>query len=429
MVDILVIGATGYTGQLVVRYLNEHPERSKFTLGIAARSKGKLTELKAKLSLSDKVRLFYVDVTKWDEMEEVVRSASVVINAVGPYWRWGAPVVRACARHGKHYVDLSGEQHWIREMILKYDYAASKTHAIIIPSCGFDSVPSDLAVFLGNKTLKTLVGPDSEIDSSISAFDVKGSVSGGTFSTIINTFEEVPPYKLQLGMQDWALSTHLRGEPGFSTKLIYKLPFLPIVGGIWVMAGANTAIVQRSWGLNQRVANNSNSREAKIRSYGPKFKYDEFKVASSTIKSFFLSLSMVFGLAVLIIPPLRWLAKKLGPAPGTGPSEEELKNYSMEVTNITSSVATPSKPATHVRTVVKGNRDPGYVLASVMVAESALALLLSKSELPELAQQGGILTPASALGDVLVKRLEASQLMSFESEVILGSQTENRKNT
>ncbi|KAI0686268.1 Saccharopine dehydrogenase-domain-containing protein [Cytidiella melzeri] len=429
MVDILVIGATGFTGQLIVKYFSQHPERSEFTLGVAARSKSKLGELKQKLGLPDSVQQFCVDVTKQHEVDEVVQIARVVINAVGPYWTCGTPVLKACAHFGRHYVDLSGEPHWIRDMVLEYDFVASKTHAMIIPACGFDSVPSELAVFLSNKTLKTLAGADTEIDTSITAFNVKGGLSGGSFNTFFTAVEQVPRYKMQIGHTDWALSTHVSGARKLPKRLVYTLPFSnpPIFGGTWFMAASNKAIVQRSWGLNERALWETQTKDAKLRSYGSKFKYDEFKVAGSKLSSALLSLGMLCGLVVIIIPPLRWLAKKLAPRAGDGPSEEQMKKGYMEITNVSSSVATASHPATHVRTVIKGHVDPGYLLASVMAAESALTLLLSQSELPEWARKGGVLTPGSALGDALVKRLEASGQISFESEVVLGRETETRK--
>ena len=137
----------------------------------------------------------------------------------------------------------------------RYDFIASKTHAIILPACGFDSIPSELAVFLSNKTLKALAGPGTEIDTSITAFDVSGAISGGTLSTFITAIEQVPRYKLQIYHKDCAMSTHLRGVRRLPKKLWYLLPFSnpPVYGGLWFMGAANKAIVQRTWGLNERA--------------------------------------------------------------------------------------------------------------------------------------------------------------------------------
>ncbi|KAI0821295.1 Saccharopine dehydrogenase-domain-containing protein [Irpex lacteus] len=430
MVDILVIGATGYTGHLIVKYLSTHPDKSLFTLGIAARSKPKLDALRKKLSLPDSVQQYYVDVTDQGQVDELVQVAGVVVNAVGPYWTFGTPVLAACARLGKHYVDLTGEQHWVREMILQFDYIASKTHAILIPACGFDSVPSDLAVHLSNRTLKALASPTTSIASSLSAFSVSGALSGGTFSTFVTALEEVPRWKIRVSHREWALSTHLRGERRRERRLWWVLPFSrpQVWGGVWFMGAANRAIVQRTWGLNERAAKENPSQETQLRTYGPEFTYDEFMVTRNKFSAIVLSLSVALGFAAMLIPPIRWLVKKLMPAPGEGPSEEQLKTHRMEVTNVTSSVATPTSPATHVRTVIRAEVDPGYVLAAAFISESALSLHLHHSSLPSWVRQGGVLTPASAIGDVLVKRLEKSGLVQFESEVVVGGEAdEDRK--
>ncbi|EKM53778.1 uncharacterized protein PHACADRAFT_260290, partial [Phanerochaete carnosa HHB-10118-sp] len=429
MADIIVLGATGCTGQLIAQYLASHPQRHSFTLGLAARSKSRLADLKKKLSLGNDVKEFYVDVANSEEVDSVVQRAKVVINAVGPFWRWGTPVVRACARHGIHYVDLSGEPYWIHDIILEYDYLASKTHAVIIPACGFDSVPSDLSVYLSNKTLKALAGPEANIDSSITAFKLKGTISSGSFQTFVSAFEDVPLQKLREALRDWALSTAIKGPEYEHRQLFYTLPFSnpPVYGGKYFMASTNRAIVQRTWGINELQALETTSSEARTRTYGPKFKYDEFMVQKGKISSVLLSLSLAFTAVCVLIPPFRWLFKMLIPGPGEGPSEQQLQSGFLKVTNVTSSVPVPNKPRTHVRSVIRGRGDPGYGLAAVMISEAALALLLSRAELPDVAREGGVLTPASALGDVLVKRLQNSGRFEFESEVILSEEDESRK--
>ena len=139
--DIFVLGATGFTGNLITRYLSAHPQRSQFSLALGARSPKKLKALVNKLNLSESsVKLVQVDVTDEGDVERAVRSTRVVINTVGPYWLWGTPVVRyvsrefmnyfvtypffiinrSCVRNGVHYVDLTGETHWIKKIIQEY---------------------------------------------------------------------------------------------------------------------------------------------------------------------------------------------------------------------------------------------------------------------------------------------------------------------
>ncbi|OSX61816.1 hypothetical protein POSPLADRAFT_1047071 [Postia placenta MAD-698-R-SB12] len=433
MPDILVLGATGFTGRLVTRYLASHPARSSFTFAIAARSKSKLDELKRNLQLDDAIRVLQVDVTQPTQVEDAVKSARVVINTVGPFWKWGDPVVRACALNGRHYVDLAGETHWIRRMIWKYDYVATKNNAIIIPCCGFDSVPADLLVLLANNVLKDTVGPQAELGRSLTVYKMKGGLSGGTFSTIM-TVTEIPPDEIRLSMEDYSLAPGIRGAPTPGPKLFHRVPLtsprryaMP-----WFMGGTNRAVAQRTWGLHALAARAGNAQDdAARRVYGPRFTYDE-GLQPGGISSFLpvLLMSVVYYLslaAFFFLPPVRWVVKHLAPASGEGPSEEDMKNGWFEATNYTASAPRAGEPEVHVKTVMRGSGDPGYELTSVMIGESALAILLDKASLPALANQGGILTPASALGEVLVRRLEATGRVQFESTVVRPGDTEESR--
>ncbi|KAK7691924.1 hypothetical protein QCA50_005329 [Cerrena zonata] len=431
MADILVLGATGFTGRLITQYLYSHPDRSSFSLALGARSQHKLAQLKQELGLDDSVKTFQVDVLDEHQVEEVVKQVQVVINTVGPFYKWGTYVVQACARNGTHYVDITGETHWIRDIIEVYDYLATKTHAIIIPSSGMDSMPSDLSVYLSNKTLKTLVGPDTMIDESTSAFDVLWGASGGSIATLLSSLEDVPKLKRAMARTNFVLS-NLKGVVQPLPRLLYTLPFTspPTWGSIFIMGTVNRMIVQRTWGLKElwsRTHTEHPETERKQFTYGPQFKYSEFRVAKSKAGGVLASLGLIFGMLSLLIPPLRWLLKKVGPQSGEGPSPELQKNGWLKVTNITSSVATPTTPQRHVRTTINGSGDPGYALTSIMIAESALSILLNYSELTPLAHEGGILTPASALGDVIVRRLERSGKFRFESEIIVCGEVEEKK--
>jgi len=164
-------------------------------------------------------------VTKPDDIDSIVQETRIVITTVGPYWLWGTPVVQACVRQGRHYLDLSGETPWARDIITRqvvlllhafrplirslyrFDYASSKSNTIIVPFAGLDSVPSDIVAYVANKTLKSFAGPLTTIDMSTSAWRLKGTgISGGTFSTIISSLETIPKTKLKAGLSDFALS-------------------------------------------------------------------------------------------------------------------------------------------------------------------------------------------------------------------------------
>ncbi|EIN06379.1 hypothetical protein PUNSTDRAFT_136243 [Punctularia strigosozonata HHB-11173 SS5] len=427
VVDILVLGATGFTGKLVVQYLATHRDRTSFTFALGARSQERLQRIKNELGLGEDIQLVSVDVTNLEDVQNAVSGCRVVINTVGPFYKWGRPVVQACARLGKHYVDLAGELHYIRDIIHSFDFLASKTHACIIPAAGFDSIPSDMAAFLANKTLKALVGPGAAIEGSTSAVRVSGTLSGGTFATAISSIEDVPPEVRRVSSQPYSLS--IMGAPYPGLKLLYTLPgppsLPPLRGGLWMMAPVNKAVVQRTWALHTLAACRDPQNNAHL-DYGKTFTYDEFL----TLRSRLASLAMGLGLALtglcLMITPLRWIFKRIVPSPGTGPSEEVQKKGFLELTNMTSSVPTADAPRRWVRTTIKGQGDPGYSLTAAMISEAALALALEHDKLPAMGQEGGVLTPMTALGDVLVDRFKRSGRFEIESEVIVGGE-ESRK--
>ncbi|OSC96785.1 hypothetical protein PYCCODRAFT_1378483 [Trametes coccinea BRFM310] len=437
MVDILVVGATGFTGRLITRYLYNHPQRSSFTLGVGVRSKAKGEELKRSLGLDDRVQLIQLDVSSYETVEPAVKDAKVVINAVGPFWRYGANVVRACAVHGKRYVDLTGEPHFVRKIADLYDYLATKTGAIIVPACGMDSVPGDIAVYLSNQTLKKKLGPQTDLGLSETFYTLRVAPSGGSFATLLSLYEEVPRLKVQEAHRDYALSP-IPGAPSPPFRLATRVPFRTPVkyGAPYVMGLSNRAIVQRTFGLNQMALSaahvffgekEASEKEEQIRpyAYGTQFRYAEYLVSnggtylSAVIASTFMGLMF----SLLYFAPIRWLFKKLVFKPGEGPTEQVMEKGFMVATNYT---ATASEPATWAKTVFRGQGDPGYLLSSIMISECALGLLLDDDKLPVTARPGGILTPATALGDVIVRRLQATGRMQLESEIVQGTE-ESRK--
>ncbi|KAG2153387.1 Saccharopine dehydrogenase-domain-containing protein [Suillus clintonianus] len=431
MVDIVVLGATGYTGRLIARYLATHPQRSSFTFGLAARSQSALEGVFRGLNLStDDVPAFTVDVTKPSDVSAVVQQARVVINTIGPYWRWGTSVVRACVHHGKHYVDLTGEPHWVKDIIFELDYAALKSGSIVVPCCGLDSVPSDVLAFIANKTLKSFGGPSATIDLSTSAWELGGaSISGGTFSTILTALEDVPKQTMLASGRDFALSP-VKGPRSPRPRMLYNLPYSdpPVYGAWYFMVLANRQVVQRSWGLFELAcrANHHDVAAVAQSSYGPNFKYEEFVVQRSALYAVMYStiFSAIAGLLVLFLP-VRWFAQRIMPSPGEGPSEKQLQTGSLEITNITTSSPNSKGEKIVVRSIFRGRGDPGYLLSSIIISECALALALDGATLPQISKSGGVLTPMTAFGDILIERLRRSGRIDVESELLVG--TEPRK--
>ncbi|KAI0800123.1 hypothetical protein C8Q74DRAFT_393402 [Fomes fomentarius] len=204
-----------------------------------------------------------------------------------------------------------------------------------------------------------------------------------------------------------------------------------------MMASMNRSIVQRSFGLNEfasafaralygaEPAGAIEAVAARQATYGPQFRYAEYSVVGSWFQTVWFSLITQWSIALLsTFPPIRWFVKTFGTKPGAGPSEEEMEGGRMLVTNYTQSATSPDIV---VKSVMRGDADPGYLLTSYIVVECALALVLDDAALPPLAHLGGILTPATALGEVLVKRLENTGRIRFESEVVHSEGVERRK--
>jgi len=427
-----VTHAPGYTGRLITRYLASHPQSSSFTFAIAGRSKSKLDALFSDLSLPNRVSVVVVDIADFAQVEAVIQNTRVVINTCGPFWKLGTPIVRACVSHGVHYVDLTGETPWIRDIIFDFDFAATRKGVIIVPACGLDSVPSDISAFLSSRTLNELYDRPIDINKSVTALKLKGGISAGSLSTMfLHLSGEIPRIKLEGAAQSHSLSP-VRGLPSPPNRFIYRLS-LPssrtIVGAYFPMKSANLPIVQRTWGLLEYEARWNLEGIPKPREvlaadksrYGPSFKYDEFLETPSTFRAVLLTIGMVLGVGSIMLPPLRWILQKLLPSPGQGPSEEVLGNGWIQTTNLTTSVPSPAHPVPiQVQTVMKGRGDPGYFLTSIIISEAAL-LLLSVDKLPSLARKGGVLTPMTAFGNVLIERLQATGRFDFTSKVVGGA--------
>lgn len=413
MVDILVIGATGFCGRHAARYVLEHPERSNYTVGLAARSRSKIASIG--LPIDDSVQIFELDILDEQAVESVVKQAKVVLNCIGPFWHYGTPVVRACARHGVHYVDITGETPWIFELIKKFDYLATQTRAIIVPSCGVDSIPADAVVHLASQTLAHALLADST-----TAARFAGGAPPGTIATFVVAHEDVPRPLLARSALDWALSP-VPGARSPGLRLVYRLGRRR--GAVAPFGTINRALVQRTAGLLALARLENSLADAHAEPppppppvYGPAFTYTEFIETGGAVSACFVSLviaAVFVGLAS--ISPFRWLVKRLATQPGSGPADHTLEHGRLEYVNVT--VSDEPSPR-YAKTIIKGRGDPGTLLTAAMVGESALALLLD--ELPPLAKGGGVLTPMVALGDNIIRRMEACGRFEITSGIVDG---------
>ena len=354
-IDILVIGATGYTGRLVTRYLIAHRERESFSLGLAARNTSKLTAFVDGLDItpSNSVPIFGVrDIQDKDALEKLFRDngVKVVLSTVGPYQLYGRAIVEACAGTGVNYVDICGESTFVKDIIISFDYLAAKTGAILVPSGAFDSVPSDLLAYLSARTmgeeLSKLLGDgdggdeDKKLEEvgvrdSHTMISFKGAgASGGTLNSMLTQISNFPRHVLlELERPDClspmevvrtAPSRLVHTFPSFVTSRIPNLK--NVVGYNLPLTPFNITIVQRTrglFGLARYKRSTGNDDEYIKPAYAPDFLYTESFTASNRVSAFFLSVTFAVGLAALLyIPPLRWITRKLVTQPGDGPKDE-----------------------------------------------------------------------------------------------------------
>ena len=392
--DIIVWGATGFTGRLVVNYMAEQQANSNLKWAVGGRNPQKLQQLLA----GRDVAMVTADSGDEASIEALVRKTRVILTTVGPYARYGSSLVAACAKHGTDYCDLTGEIHWMREMITAYQEEARATGARIVHTCGFDSIPSDLGVyFLQKHMLSTHGVPARQIKYRPRAFS--GGFSGGTIDSMIAMMEKAREDKsIRTKLADpYVLNDTQRGLDGPDRLSAYYDEDFDSWVGPFVMGSVNTRVVRRSAELLNGL-------------YGRDFQYNEGVLSGKGAGGFLGATGTGVGTGVFVgaasVSFTRGLMQKFLPKPGEGPSDDAINNgyYDIELFG-----QHPTDSNKNVRVRVKGDKDPGYGSTSKMIAESALAL--AQDDLPV---SGGFWTPASAMGDQLLARLPQSAGVTFE---------------
>ena len=392
--DIIVWGATGFTGRLVVDYMAEQQANSNLKWAVGGRNPQKLQQMLA----GRDVAMVTADSGDEASIEALVRKTRVILTTVGPYARYGSSLVAACAKHGTDYCDLTGEIHWMREMITAYQEEARATGARIVHTCGFDSIPSDLGVyFLQKHMLSTHGVPARQIKYRPRAFN--GGFSGGTIDSMIAMMEKAREDKsIRTKLADpYVLNDTQRGLDGPDRLSAYYDEDFDSWVGPFVMGSVNTRVVRRSAELLNGL-------------YGRDFQYNEGVLSGKGAGGFLGATGTGVGTGVFVgaasVSFTRGLMQKFLPKPGEGPSDDAINNgyYDIELFG-----QHPTDSNKNVRVRVKGDKDPGYGSTSKMIAESALAL--AQDDLPV---SGGFWTPASAMGDQLLARLPQSAGVTFE---------------
>ncbi len=393
--DLVLFGATGFTGKLVAEYLVK--KRAPVRLALAGRSRDKLHQVRSELASIDAGRDSAADlpVLVGDSLDPaavsaIVQKARAVATTVGPYHHYGKVLAAACAEHGTHYCDITGEALFIREVIDENHDKARSTGARIVHCCGFDSIPSDLGTFLVHDHFAQKGERLAVVHTRVRA--MKGAASGGTLTTMLDIAERAASSEARRVLLDpYALNP--RDAARGPDKLNRMGAHVDEDTGAWsapfIMSAINGPIVRRSNALMGFP-------------YGEDFHYDEAMETGKGIKGLTMAAGVSAGmmgfLALAGAPPTRALLRKLLPKPGSGPSREARESGYFRVY-----VYGTSDKGKKVKGVVEGTSDPGYGETAKMLGEAALCLASDN-----LSSSGGVLTPASAMGMTLIERLRAA---------------------
>ena len=401
--DVIIQGATGFTGTLVAEYLlRQYGASGDLRWALAGRSEQKLREVRQKLgAAANDLELIVADSFDKAALRSLTARTRVVLTTVGPYALYGSDLVEACVDAGTHYCDLAGEVQWIRKMIDTHQQRAKETGAKIVNCCGFDSVPMDIGVwFLQEAAHEKFGSYCKSISMLVKA--TKGSASGGTLASMMNLIKEsredrgiarilVHPYSLnpqgeREGPDGWDQRTFLLNDLADQ----WTAPF--------VMAMINMRIVRRSNALLDYP-------------YGKDFRYNESVLTGGGVGGWLKSATYTVGLGSFLMASSnkvtrKWIVEKMIPKPGEGPDQEERENGFYNLLLIGQLA-----DGRCIRARVKGDRDPGYGSTCKMLSESAVCLAQDSLNVG-----GGCWTPASAMGPILRKRLVENAGLTFEIE-------------
>ena len=398
--DLVVYGASGFVGQRIAEYLARHSQGAELHWAIAGRDRARLEAVRA--ALGDNavaVEIVVADAFDVAALDALAARTHVLLSAVGPYAQYGSLVVEACVANRTHYVDITGETVWVRGLIDRHHSRAARQGTRIIPCCGFDSVPSDLGSYLVARQLQqTLAAPCVEVRAY---FQMYGGVNGGTLASAFNSFDSG---QIAAARDPFLLNPRPVHAPDEIER--NRDPVAPHYDGVigtwvgpFVMGPINTRVVRRSAALFAGWK----------APYGPGFRYQEFTKFDPPLayaKAALVS-AAARGVQGLMKPPAtRELLKRVLPAPGTGPSERTMNEgwFRTELIGFDADGRT-------LRGLIAHQGDPGNRATARFVSEAALALVRDFDSLPGGTKRGGVLTPATGLGDVLAQRLRAAGVM------------------
>jgi short subunit dehydrogenase-like uncharacterized protein len=381
--DVVVFGASGYTGKLVAEYIqSEYGENGSVKWAIAGRNREKLEGIREELGLSADLSILEVDSNDQDSLNAMTSSTKCVLTTVGPYQLYGSNLVESCAKNGTDYVDLTGEPGWMYEMINAHKETAEASGARIVFSCGFDSIPFDLGVYFVQQAAKDKFGkPAQHVRGRVKAMN--GEFSGGTIASLGATMATLKkkPELIKVLANPFSLTEGFEGPAQLDDSKVLLDEKLNMWVAPFVMAPINTKNIHRSNALLGHQ-------------YGEDFCYDEMMIAGEGEEGKQIADAMTS-------------ANPMGgdnvPQPGEGPSKESREQGNYDV------LFFADLGEESIEAKVTGDMDPGYGSTSKMIAESAICLIQDCSDLP-----GGIYTPAPAMGDKLIHRLVKKAGLTFD---------------
>ncbi|MBX6420007.1 MAG: saccharopine dehydrogenase NADP-binding domain-containing protein [Nevskia sp.] len=373
--DLILFGATGYTGGLTAEYLAQHaPPETRWAL--AGRNRAKLEAVRARLAALNPacagLELLAADSSDADGLLRLAQSARVLVSTVGPYILHGAPLVAACARAGTHYADLTGEPEFVDRMWLAHHAEAENSGAKLVHCCGFDSIPHDLGVYYTVQQLPP--GVPLQVEGYVRA---RGQFSAGTYHSAINAFARLRQYRQvrqeRRARERWPDERRIGST---AQRIRYDREL-----GCWLVPfpTIDPQVVRRSAALLER--------------YGPDFRYGHYV----QVKKFANVAALLGGAGALLalaqLPPARrWLLGRKSSGEGPTPEQRARGKFSVRFVGRGGGV--------RVVTEVSGG-DPGYGETAKMLCESALCLAFDP-----LPPRAGQLTPAAAMGEALLARLQ-----------------------
>ncbi|MGB8702618.1 MAG: saccharopine dehydrogenase NADP-binding domain-containing protein [Thermosynechococcaceae cyanobacterium] len=402
--DVVLYGASGFVGRQAVQYLADHPDIKAIRWAIAGRDRQKLEAIQAQVGgRASEADIWVADSRDQTAVDEMVSRTQVVANTAGPFALYGTSVVDACVRLKTHYVDITGETPWIKGLIDLYHTQATLDGTRIIPCCGFDSVPSDLGAYLVVRYLQA--NGDVSCATVKGYFQAMGGFNGGTLASALNLYDTHQldamgdPFLLNPPRQ--SLDPKINRDP--------TLPQYDAEIGAWIapffMGAVNTRVVRRSSALYQ----------AWQLPYGSNFRYQEylkFDPPLGWLKAAVVTAGLGLFAGAMGLAASRRLLRSHLPQPGTGPSAQTMNQgwFCCELIGC-------SEDGHRVRGIIRDQGDPGNRATAKFLCESALSLILNTDSLLGGHQRGGVLTPATGLGEVLAHRLRRAGMTIEVGEI------------